>query len=735
MALPAPAARGRDCHTGAAGPVVTGASRSIGARSPRSTAETAGRAVAAEPVLFFSFNYPPHDGGVARLCAELVSGLQRRGIGVRVLSQRRDEALSHVPAATEQRVTMRRPWRELAALRRLRAAGHRRAVICGLWYPEGLLATLAGVRQLVILAHGLELRPTRERWRRRGWRWLMGWVLRRARIVVANSNYTANLASRLAPGAHVTALPLGVDHRRFCPGDPQSARLRLGIPDGKRVIVTVARLLAHKGHRLVFTALASLPESVRAQLVYLIAGRGRDMAALQQEAEALGLGRVVRWLGYVPEAGLPAVYRGADLFVLCAREEPLQPEVEGFGLAFLEAQACGTPVVGTRAGGIPDAVVEGRGGWLIDQDDVAALTAILVHLVEEPEEFRRMGRLARQRVEGDCTWDRYVDRLIGTLHARGVSICAPRLSQEALRTSGNGCSTAAAADAVGARMVTSPQISVICTAKNAATTIAATIDSVLAQDFQDWEMIIVDDGSLDDTARIVRGFAAGDARIRLLATTGIGRGAALNRAIAEARADLIANLDADDESHPARLRCQLAAMQHYPQFPLMFAEMIPIHGAARPLWPGVAADAPLPVKDVTAGLTLCNPVPHSSALMRKSALVGLGGYDEARRFVFDYDLWVRAAAAGLRLGRVELPLVAKRLHPAQAYLHSSRWRYLLASAEVQWRASRALPAGRGRGLLIVLRVLWGILPLPARLGLRKLRGSIGDFRSKMAAWR
>jgi phosphatidylinositol alpha-1,6-mannosyltransferase len=375
------------------------------------------------PALFFSFNYPPHDGGVSRLCAELLAGLQRKGVRVQVLSEQWDEPGSCIPAAPEERVTRLRPWRELSAFGRLRRCVPHAVVICGLWYPEGLLATLAGAWPRVILAHGLELRPTRARWRRRFWRWLMQLVLRRASLVVANSRYTADLVGTFAPGASVATLPLGVDHRRFCPGDRQAARRRLNISEDKRVIVTTSRLHLYKGHSLVFQALAALPTEVRDSFVYLIAGQGRDMSRLQHDAEALGLERVVRWLGYVPEPDLPELYHSANLFVLCTREDAGEPDVEGFGLALLEAQACGIPVVGTRTGGIPEAVSEGWGGWLIHQDDSRALAAIFAGLVEAPDEFDRMGRIARQRVERECTWEHYMDLLAQLLRKRGVSIC------------------------------------------------------------------------------------------------------------------------------------------------------------------------------------------------------------------------------------------------------------------------------------------------------------------------
>ena len=279
-----------------------------------------------------------------------------------------------------------------------------------------------------------------------------------------------------------------------------------------------------------------------------------------------------------------------------------------------------------------------------------------------------------------------------------------------------------------ARPLAPPAVSVICTAKNAAATIADTLRSILAQDLRDWEMIVVDDGSTDATASIVGGFAQADPRVKLILTGGIGRGRALNRALAAAAADLVANIDADDEARPARLRCQLDALARHPEFAIICADWVRVEGAARPLWPEIDAGAAALVADVTRALAISNPVCHSSAIMRKAAIVALGGYGEARRFVFDYDLWVRAAAAGLRIGRIPLPLVAKRIHADQAYLHASRARYLLASSAVQLRALRTLRVGRRHLPWVALRFLWGLLPLRVRLGLRDASARLGAGR-------
>ncbi len=372
-------------------------------------------------MIMHSFDYPPMHGGIARLCGEIADGMRRRGRSVRVVTQTGDGGAGLlVPEVSESRVTASRPWRECQALRRLRnSARGESAVICGTWYPEGLLALLAGLRPIVILAHGNELLPVPSRWRRAAWARLARAVLGSADLIVANSDYTARLVRAASPGCRVVSIPLAADHHRFAPGDRAAARRRLRLDGHTRAIVTVARLLAYKGHDVVFRALAALPDDMRGRFVHIIAGRGPDRAVIEGEAQRLGVADRVRWEGFVAEADLTELYRAADLVALCTRATDRR-EVEGFGLALLEAQACGTPVVGTASGGIPDAVAPGEGGWLIEPDDHEALAHLLRRLNDDPAEFRRAGEAARARVERDGTWDRYLDRFEATLRAEGL---------------------------------------------------------------------------------------------------------------------------------------------------------------------------------------------------------------------------------------------------------------------------------------------------------------------------
>jgi len=374
-------------------------------------------------LLLFAFEYPPVSGGIARLCAEISEKLERDHVNAHVLTQDGVAAIADT-GLKEIRVDSRRPIREWQAFRWLRKQMHKspavhHATICGVWYPEGLIAYLAGVRPLVILAHGAELLPTVNRWRRPLWNALQRLVLENANLVIANSEYTRQLVSRVAPKAHVKTIPLAVDPDRFAPGDREATKTKLGVA-GKRVVCTVSRIQQYKAHDTVLRAIANLAPDEREQLVYLVVGTGPYEQELREHAAELRVATQVRWLGFVSEEELPQIYCASDLFVLCTRDAPKARAVEGFGMVFLEAQSCGTPVVGTRTGGIPAAIQDGEGGWLIEPNDSQKLTEIIRQLVHSPESFRAAGMQARQRILRESTWECYGRRFSSTLQGVGI---------------------------------------------------------------------------------------------------------------------------------------------------------------------------------------------------------------------------------------------------------------------------------------------------------------------------
>jgi len=179
--------------------------------------------------------------------------------------------------------------------------------------------------------------------------------------------------------------------------------------DGGPWILTAARLDYHKGIDTVIRALPAI-RAVCPTARYVVAGVGIRRGYLERLIAELGLGDAVRLLGFVPDEELPALYNAADVFVLDSRRFDLL--VEGFGIAILEASACGLPVIGGRSGGVPEAVRDGETGLVIDPEAPAAVAAAVSQLLADGETRRRMGAAGRAAVERYYNWDRVVADLI-----------------------------------------------------------------------------------------------------------------------------------------------------------------------------------------------------------------------------------------------------------------------------------------------------------------------------------
>lgn len=368
-------------------------------------------------IVVLSYDYPPNDGGISRLVAGAVDELARRGRDLEVLTLASDgRSGPDRPAVPTREVPPAGMRRDLATFAYLRGLPPEQPILATVWNPEATLAWLARRTNLTVLAHGNEVMPYP-----RGVKWALKDRLRRrvlaaARTVVCNSRYTERLVRSLVPAARTVVICPAVDAARFAgPYDAVKTRDGLGVPRHRRLLLSVSRLDAYKGHDVVLRALAQLSPDARDRLHYAVAGRGAHLPALQQLAADLGVADGVSWLGFVADDALPGLYGCADLFVLCTREDPRARGVEGFGMVFLEAQAAGVAVLGTAAGGIPDAIVPGQGGWLVPQDDVAAVAAHLNALGDDPVRYRQQGMLGRDRVLRDGTWETYVDRLLAAM--------------------------------------------------------------------------------------------------------------------------------------------------------------------------------------------------------------------------------------------------------------------------------------------------------------------------------
>ena len=125
---------------------------------------------------------------------------------------------------------------------------------------------------------------------------------------------------------------------------------------------------------------------------------------LDRLARAAGVRDRVVFAGRVDADGLPAVYALSDVFVMPSRVRPAACDVEGFGLVFLEANACGKPVIGGRTGGIPEAIVDGKTGFLVEPESVADIAEHLGTVLTDRELAAEMGRQGRTRVKAHFSW-------------------------------------------------------------------------------------------------------------------------------------------------------------------------------------------------------------------------------------------------------------------------------------------------------------------------------------------
>lgn len=241
-------------------------------------------------------------------------------------------------------------------------------------------------------------------------------VLRRCSRVVVLSEFTKRqvvMAHGVAP-ERVTIIPGGVALDRFRPAEPSlEARRALNLPTGVPVLFTVRNLVSRMGLEHLIRAFAQLGEDGREGLL-LIGGEGPLRGRLQGVIEESGLSGRVRLLGFVPEDSLPLYYQAADLVVMPTYE------MEGFGLVTVESMACGTPVLGTPVGALPEVLSRVDPILLADGADSASLASAIRRLLrrfrDHPAERQRLSRRGRELVEADYNWTQHCESLEKVLH-------------------------------------------------------------------------------------------------------------------------------------------------------------------------------------------------------------------------------------------------------------------------------------------------------------------------------
>jgi phosphatidyl-myo-inositol dimannoside synthase len=372
--------------------------------------------------LLFSELFPPRVGGTARWFYEVYrrypKGEARIFTDYQAGDHEVDGQLSLPITRTPMKMedwgflrfnSIKQYWRTVRALREIVRNQGVQKIHCARVMPEGVAAFLAYTiwrTPYCVYAHGEEIGTALSSSQLT---LLMRWVYGSAHKIIANSRNTRTLLQKVGVQEEkIAVIPPGVDIIRFSPGDEDSAREMLGLT-GHPILLSVGRLQRRKGHDHMIRAVPAIAAKFP-NLKYVIVGTGEEESRLRRIADEAGIAHLVKFAGSIADDHLTDYYRACDLFVLPNREEA-NHDIEGFGIVFLEANACGKPVLGGISGGTRDAIADGETGLLVDGENVQAISEAALSILETPGKAAAMGYRGRERTVALFSWEKGAERI------------------------------------------------------------------------------------------------------------------------------------------------------------------------------------------------------------------------------------------------------------------------------------------------------------------------------------
>lgn len=373
--------------------------------------------------LFVTQDYGPDRGGMARRHVELcrrfgdgedteISVSTVASAGAAAFDAREDYRIYRQPFAFDSanRFTNQMRWgRWLTS----RGAPRYEVLHCGNIRPVGYAVHWAWRRRRVpylLYVNGGDLLRERRKAKHPLKRLVARRIFAGAAGVVAISGWTETLAIDVMREVGVEDLPpvamlaLGTDPVRFHPShDTGALRRRWGVGEAP-LLLTVARLVPHKGQDIVIQAMSMLARDFP-DLRYIVVGEGHDEQRLRSLARETGLGERVAFVGAMCDDELPEAYATSTVYVGASRVDA-EINAEGFGISFVEAGASGIPSVAGDSGGVRSAVRDGETGLVVAPTDALAVSAAIRSLLTNEVKRRKFGRAARLAVETHYNWDR-----------------------------------------------------------------------------------------------------------------------------------------------------------------------------------------------------------------------------------------------------------------------------------------------------------------------------------------
>ncbi len=363
-------------------------------------------------VLFVTNDFGPRAGGIETFIIGLI---ERRPFGSTIVytSAQADTLVYDQKWLTDHGVRIIRDKskillptpqvaRKIATI--IKAEGVKSAAF-GAAAPLGLLSASmkrAGVVRTVALTHGHEV------WWAKVFPFNL--LLRRIGATVDVLTYLGDFTKRaiskaLTPNAQRAMVKIapGIDVKHFAPQDASILRESLGLSN-KKVIVSVGRLVHRKGQDHLIEAMPQILKSVPNVHLVLV-GQGPYRDDLVKRVQKLKLENQVTFIGRIQYEELPQYLCLGDIFAMPSRSRLMGLEVEGLGIVYLEASACGLPVIAGSSGGAPDAVVAGKSGVVVNGVDNTQIAESAIALLNNPDKAKEMGVFGRQWIIDNWSWE------------------------------------------------------------------------------------------------------------------------------------------------------------------------------------------------------------------------------------------------------------------------------------------------------------------------------------------
>jgi len=364
------------------------------------------------PVLFVTNDFGPRAGGIETFIIGLI---QRRPFGQTIVYTSFQENSERYDAdwLTNYGVRVIRD-RSKILLPTPRVAFHLRNIVksegittaaFGAAAPLGLLSASikrAGVRRTVALTHGHEV------WWAKVFPFNL--LLRRIGSTVDVLTYLGEFTrNAISHGLTVQAqqsmvkIAPGIDVEHFLPTDASALRKSLGLTE-KKVIVSVGRLVHRKGQDRLIEAMPEILKTV-SNAHLLLVGEGPHRDHLQKLIQKHRLEGSVTLIGRIDYKDLPLYICLGDIFAMPSRSRLMGLEVEGLGIVYLEASACGLPVLAGNSGGAPDAVVQNETGLVVDGTNNKEIADAAIELLTKVDLSKKMGAAGRQWIVENWRWE------------------------------------------------------------------------------------------------------------------------------------------------------------------------------------------------------------------------------------------------------------------------------------------------------------------------------------------